>query len=266
MRNILGRAISFYAACVGWSARGTVEKANGWFWLIGLPIFAGAGYYFDLGPLTIPDHPSGFVALMFITIALTWSVLFSFRLFVSPGRIYGDATDKIRNLSNELRPKLRVGLVGSGVQSVQTVGPLSKWVQLTVESTTCMPLEGCEVRVVRIQKINPDNSLEDILYEAVSCTWSQRLPGTTTIDIPPYVPHAANLFSVLEVPMLPVLEPQFDHVKVQLHRAIQHPGSYRIATVILAKNSAALKKNFRLQWNGSFADVAIIAEKTVDDM
>lgn len=256
---IFVRAVRFYAACVAWAAKGTLEKANAWFWLIGIPLFAAAGYYFGLGPLTIPDHPSGLIVLMVIAVALTWLVIFLIRLLVSPGKLFGDAEETTRALSAKLIPKLNVYLVAGGVQIVQTTGPLSKWVQITVECTTSVGLEECEAKVVRIQRKNLDASLLDILHEPVSCNWSQRSGEIRQIGIAPYVSHAANLFSILDFTDAK-LEPQFDHVKIQLRDALQKPGIYRIEVVVTAKNSSAVKKSFLLDWGGSFASIMFSAE------
>ncbi len=96
------RAIRFWWACVRDAAEGTVEKANAWFWPIGIPIVALAGRYWEMGELTIPDTAPGFVAFMMVTVAISWVVFFAIRLVGAPARIYARLEDKKNELEAEL--------------------------------------------------------------------------------------------------------------------------------------------------------------------
>jgi hypothetical protein len=83
------RTMRFYAACVCEAARGTkIERANAWFWLIGLPIVAFAGRYWEIGKLTIPDTAPEFITLMVVTVGVTWVMFFAIRLVGAPARLF----------------------------------------------------------------------------------------------------------------------------------------------------------------------------------
>jgi hypothetical protein len=82
------RTIRFYGACVCEAAQGTIERANAWFWLIGLPIVALAGRYWEIGELTIPNTAPEFVTFMVVTVGVTWAVIFAIRLGGAPARLF----------------------------------------------------------------------------------------------------------------------------------------------------------------------------------
>jgi len=263
---IAGRTICFYASCVRWAAAGTLERANAWFWPIGVPVVAFVGWWFGLGTLMIPDHLEGFLTFMVVTVAVSWFIFFVIRFIGAPGRLYGDAQDKIKSLIEQSRPKLNVYLDtrNAGVQTVLTEirtlppqpGPTEKWVQFVVESATEAPLEACEARVIEIARLKDDGSIAlQLIQEAVSCNWSQ-ISGEA-INIPPHVPQAANLISLSDETGTPTLYPRYNHVKVFLQNEIQKLGKYRIRTVVSAKKTTSLKKSFMLEWGGSFAAVKL---------
>jgi hypothetical protein len=89
-------AVCFYAKCAAWAARGTIEKANAWFWLLGIPIIAGLGWYFGFGVLKIPDNLQEFFTFMVVTIAASWAVFFVIR-FV------GAAPHFLKKLQDEIK-------------------------------------------------------------------------------------------------------------------------------------------------------------------
>src|SRR5229473_291683 len=82
------RFIRFCLACVREAARGTIERANAWFWLIGIPIIAFIRWYWELGQLTIPNTPQGLIIFMVVTVAASWVVFFIIRLIGAPARLY----------------------------------------------------------------------------------------------------------------------------------------------------------------------------------
>jgi hypothetical protein len=88
------RTIFFYWECAKAAAHGTIERANAWFWLIGLPIVAFAGWYWEVGELIIPDNPRGFVTFMIVMIAVTWVVFFVFRFLGAPARLHARREDE----------------------------------------------------------------------------------------------------------------------------------------------------------------------------
>jgi hypothetical protein len=86
----------FFWVCAKEAAKGTISRANAWFWVVGLPIVGAAFWFFDdLAPSEIPDNvdeiPSvlpDFIIFMGETIVVTWIVFFSFRLFGAPRRVW----------------------------------------------------------------------------------------------------------------------------------------------------------------------------------
>lgn len=260
--GLLTSTFLFWLRCVGWAARGTLDKANAWFWFVGVPLVAFVGNYLGLGHLFVPDDPEHFVIFMIVTVLATWAVFFLSRFIVAPGKLVSDKEAVIRTLSERLTPKFDVKLVAGGVRTVetqlrsspQTKGPLSKWVQLTVACASGVALKDCEVKVISIQRKIEDHEYEDLLYEAVSCIWSQT--QLVKVDIQPLVPHAANLFSLEDV-IPPKLFLQFDHAKFELTDELQKPGTYRITTVSTANNTSPVQRSFIFTWDGSFKNVSI---------
>src|SRR5436305_4169333 len=51
LKTILDTGL-FYARCARWAATGTLEVANAWFWVLGVPMVAGTGYVLKIGPKT----------------------------------------------------------------------------------------------------------------------------------------------------------------------------------------------------------------------
>jgi len=86
--DTLWMALRFYGRCVQEAAKGTLDKANAWFWPIGIPIVAFAGWYRGIGQLYVPDTPVGFITFMFVTVAVTWVVFFTLRFIWAPVFIY----------------------------------------------------------------------------------------------------------------------------------------------------------------------------------
>ena len=101
------RATHFYLACVREAANGTLERANAWFWLVGIPIVAVAGRYWEMGQLTIPATAPEFIAFMAITVTISWVVFFIFRLVGAPARIYARLEDEKIKLEAELQQSQR---------------------------------------------------------------------------------------------------------------------------------------------------------------
>lgn len=79
--------------CIKEAAHGTIERANAWFWLIGVPLVWIGGRYWEVGELTIPDNTPGFLTFMIVTGAVTWAVFFLFRLVGAPSRLYWQERD-----------------------------------------------------------------------------------------------------------------------------------------------------------------------------
>jgi hypothetical protein len=174
-------ALRFYAECIIWAARGTLEKANSWFWIIGVPAVAFCGYRLGLGTLIIPDEIPRFLIFMIVTVAASWVIFLVLRLVCAPAVLCDDARKKEHALAERLKPKFKLYLQGSGVQTfktkLQTVpqqdGPASKWVQIFVEGVTEVPLEDCEVWIIKLQRWENGQSVGELLHESVSCQWSQ---------------------------------------------------------------------------------------------
>src|SRR5262245_57475851 len=91
MLKTIWQTIVFYGACIKWAAHGTLELANAWFWLVGLPAVAIIGAYLGFGELRVPDNPPEFIAFMLVTVFATWIVFFAIRLLLAPAHLYEEA-------------------------------------------------------------------------------------------------------------------------------------------------------------------------------
>src|SRR3954447_9639420 len=87
----------FWRQCVSYAWRGTLDRANAWFWIIGVPLLAfimwRAGY-----KLRIPDDPVGLIIFMIITVAIAFIILFGFRLITAPARIHAECMARLAQL------------------------------------------------------------------------------------------------------------------------------------------------------------------------
>lgn len=263
---IAWRAIRFYLDCIHWAAAGTIGRANATYGIIGTLIIYLAGRHWGLGTLKIPDDALSNLFFIFLALIVTWVAIFIIRLFFAPGRLHGDALDKIIVLSELTVPKIKVSLItsNSGVQVVKTrlngdpatPGPLSKWLQISVESVTNAALEDCAAYVTKIQRLEPDGSIKDLLFESVFCNWSQADSAEMKrIKIPALVPQAANIFSINDNQPRPQLLLEFNHRKFQLEDEMQIPGKYKIEIVVSANGTGSVKKHFLLDWDGTFAKI-----------
>jgi hypothetical protein len=80
--------LHFQWICSKEAAHGTIERANAWFWLVGIPVVWFGGVYLGYGELMIPDHPQGFLTFMVVMVAASWVVFFVFRFLGAPSRLY----------------------------------------------------------------------------------------------------------------------------------------------------------------------------------
>jgi hypothetical protein len=101
-RIFMGSALRFSWGCIREAADGTLDRANAWFWPIGIPIVAFAGWYWGVGQLTIPDTPQGFITFMVVTVGVSWVVFFLIRLVGAPARLYA----KLEGERNALQARL----------------------------------------------------------------------------------------------------------------------------------------------------------------
>src|ERR1700730_2268339 len=100
---VMWRAINFCCQCVKDAAGGTLERANAWFWFIGVPFVAFVGWYFGLGALTIPDTFQDFMVFMVVTVAASWAIFFVVRLVGAPARLYARLEDDKRESEARIR-------------------------------------------------------------------------------------------------------------------------------------------------------------------
>jgi hypothetical protein len=142
------RAVHFWWQCVREAAVGTIEKANAWFWLIGIPLVSVAGRYWEVGELTIPDTVPGFLTFMVVTTAATWIVFFITRLIGAAAhlcRVTGRPRTSPLNFFTDVAKVLQ-----------RTVGPCDA---------------GARCRAVRLVPIFVPNEVEELGFESLpSCS------------------------------------------------------------------------------------------------
>jgi hypothetical protein len=101
-------ALIFYQKCVAWAAAGTFDRANAWFWPIGVPIVAFFGWYLGLGTLVMPESLDQFLTFMVVTVAVSWVVFFLVRLLGAPPHFARGDADVIADLKQRITPRLSV--------------------------------------------------------------------------------------------------------------------------------------------------------------
>lgn len=104
MLDAIFYAVQFYARCARWAAHGTIEKANAWFWLIGIPIVAFIGWWWGLGVLKFPAIWSEFFPFMVATVVASWAGFFVIRFVGAAPHFHRKLRDEIK-LRNEREAK-----------------------------------------------------------------------------------------------------------------------------------------------------------------
>jgi hypothetical protein len=147
------RAILFYWECTKDAARGTLEFANAWAYLIGVGIVAVAGYGLWGLELVPPGDMQGYFTLALLALIATWMVTFAIRFIGAPSRLFWrehdarlaaetqlssiqvpDADWPIRDLFYHIRPDLTDDpdsmlwkQVGADIRDAFSLGRLKVW-------------------------------------------------------------------------------------------------------------------------------------------
>ena len=225
VENVMRKALCFYWLCVRRAWSGSVEKANAMANILGTAIFAIVLWSFGY-QLIVPDKGGEAVAFGLLCIFAAWLVIFTYRFLGAPAALYWEADEKAKVLAAGLVPNLKVFLNArnGGVNTLQ-LNPLQKSIQITVQGASdLVSLIDCEVWVNKIQRVNGDEVIAELIEEPIMATWSQApLSQNRRRDISAMVPQAANFFSLADI-QTPRLEPKFDHVKQLLFDEIQKPG------------------------------------------
>ena len=75
----ISQTVRFYWKCARWAASGTLERANAWYWLVGVPAIALIGLLTGRGKMTVPDTTVPFLSFMALTIVVSWIIFFAIR-------------------------------------------------------------------------------------------------------------------------------------------------------------------------------------------
>jgi hypothetical protein len=75
------------------------------------------------------------------------------------------AEEQVTELAARLTPKLHVYIEGDGIREAPTDYGSGKWVQFTVEGSLDAPLEQCEARITKIDRINANGHVVASLIE-----------------------------------------------------------------------------------------------------
>ena len=266
----------FYGRCARWAVKGTLETANAWFWILGVPVVAGAGYVLKTGPKTVPDHFPQFLLFMLATVGVSWIILFLIRFIRAPAHFDNEAHEKIEHqrvelaaFNERLQPRIKVFLEEEtyGVTQSPTEvrvaqpngaylsrkGPESKWAQVSVMPATEAPLVNCEAWLLSVRRIENNELGSQLAEEHVHCEWSQL--EEVKITIHPGRIQRFNLFSVHETEPI-VVANQTKPPKIRLREAIQAPGSYRIKVLVTADNVREVTQEYVFTWH-DFKDVTL---------
>jgi hypothetical protein len=182
-------------------------------------------------------------------------------------RVWKREKENALGLEERLSPRINAFLDPecNGVRVVETLipaerrrGPDSKWVQLSVRSTTDAPLIDCETRLLRVERINDDQSIEVVSDEPAYCEWSNS-PQDQRIrmNIPAEVAQPANLFSIHDIADAELIPETRPNIKPELLREIQAPGKYRLAIAVSARDAPTVRKSLLLEWNGTYQSLTI---------
>src|ERR1700737_4686084 len=106
--HTISRALGFYGKCIAWAAAGTLERANAWFWPVGVPVVALAGWYWEAGTLTMPENLEQFFTFMVVTIAVSWAIFFVVRLLGAAPHFSKLDSETIKTLSAKAAPRLSI--------------------------------------------------------------------------------------------------------------------------------------------------------------
>jgi hypothetical protein len=142
-------------------------------------------------------------------------------LFVSPYRMWVAQRRELRRLTGKSPIAISLDEVSSGVRSRATLnpagqGPLSKWVQFVVSSTTNAALIECEALLTRVEAKRDDGRFVLIENEPARCCWSQPPSPSDEVrtTIRPEVQQSANLIAVIQGS--PALQPQWRPTQISL--------------------------------------------------
>jgi hypothetical protein len=287
------RFLAFWWECILSAQRGSAALANDWQWLVGFPVLAAILYFLraylstDTQQLLSGTTAFGTFMAALLAFFLTLFCCFLIRLIIKPSNLFYREKDRADLAEQELRrrlahkisvfldpdcagvrvvqtrvPKGPIGATGATgaplpVAVPQQRGPDSKWVQVMVISATDAPLVECEVRLVRVERINENGSEEAILTEPTFCTWS-RMSGDEQrrMTIPARIPQAANIFTVQEGDQH--LYVQTAHIHYGFDEEIQKPGTYRLALGVSAKDCPTEMVSLMLEWGGSYENITVI--------
>jgi hypothetical protein len=83
--------MAFYRDCAELARKGTVEAANDWQWIWGIPILAGLANWYRPGETITTGRPilDGFLSAAAVFV-ITWVVLFSINFVRAPAKLYAE--------------------------------------------------------------------------------------------------------------------------------------------------------------------------------
>jgi hypothetical protein len=160
-------------------------------------------------------------------------------------------------LRKQREPKIKVFLdeKHGGVKLYPSIPP-SKWIQVTVHSTTDAPLIDCEARLVNVERRNDDGSVENLLDQPIWCRWDDMEGAEKRrTTIPSGISHGAMLFNAFQGQNS--LNPDVDPPKSKLVNEIQKPGKYTLNLKVTAKDAQMCPASFILEWGGSFDKITL---------
>jgi hypothetical protein len=100
-----------------------------------------------------------------------------------------------------LLPRIGISISRDGVsEEVDHTDFNTKRVQCVVKGTTKSALMKCQVLLLRVDRLNPDQTTVALMQEPLPCEWS-NFEGSEKfgkITIPEGIPQRANLFGILK--------------------------------------------------------------------
>jgi hypothetical protein len=249
---------TFFGLCVREAARGTLNLVGAIATFFGGAILGALAWWVGGAKMEAPTSVAGSIIFSVLvavaSFALSWFVVFLWRLYGAPSRLYWSARQKIKDLEKEnlaleerLVPKIRVFLdsIDRGVREYPTAnGSSAKWVQFCVSCATETPLIACEAFLTSVTKIDGNEIGPELVEEHIHCNWSQLPESDRKITISPRITPYVNLFTLYDKSVVPQTTPR----KFRLGEAIQIPGRYQVGVVVTAENTTSAPATFVFEW------------------
>lgn len=183
--------LKFVWACVTDAARGTIERANAWAWLLGAfvlwMVLRWRGY--ELMP---PDTMPGVILLGAICLVVAWIIVFLWRLFGAPYRLHLASNTEIKQLKAAIQAAPSLSGDIDARKAFFQILERSHWRKVQEENTT-----DTRHLVRNWLEVQLDREIHNALRNSRLNSWGEQcLQGTATT---PQKPIPAETWDTVEI-------------------------------------------------------------------